>query len=278
MESKEHEDKFEDTGIGSTFALKQEECVADITDQDKAKGTSESTPKEAAAWIGTEVSPFAIISPEEPSLDLREVEILPSNDTILKHDADKARPRTLTSKGRKYQCELKKKAALAYDRDLRVKSRSLEGFIGDCKKPDEIRMEIADRAKEVDAVVQSFDDWIDLSVGTSERQRAANKVTDLYDTWKIIHTTAMQEIKRLEDDTKSVYSRKSHRSRTSTKSGSSKSSCRETLITCRARRAALQDKLKFSTVIAEQETGTVKDTKGTRRNLRPRSCLQKSDG
>ena len=49
------------------------------------------------------------------------------------------------------------------------------------------------------------------------------------------------------------YSRKSHRSRTFTKSGSSKSSCRETLITCHAKRAALQEKLRFSSVIAEQE-------------------------
>ena len=153
----------------------------------------------------------------------------------------------------KYQRELKKKAALAYDRDLRVKLRSLEEFIGNCKNPDKIRMEIADMAKEVDEVVQSFDDWIDLSVDTCERQRAANKQTYLYDTWKTIHTTAVQEIKRLEEDTKSVCSRKSHRSRTSTKSGSSKSSCRETLITCRAKRAALQEKLRFSSVIAEQE-------------------------
>ena len=51
--------------------------------------------------IGTEVSHFAIISPEEPSLDLRKVEILPSNDTIFEHNANKARPRTLTSKAEK---------------------------------------------------------------------------------------------------------------------------------------------------------------------------------
>ena len=31
--------------------------------------------------------------------------------------------------------------------------------------------------KEVDAVVQSFDDWIDLSVDNSERQRAVSKQT-----------------------------------------------------------------------------------------------------
>ena len=211
-DAKQHEDKLEDTGIGSTFASKQDEYIADIADQDNRKETSELTPKEAAASIRTEVSPFDIISPEEPSLNLKEVEILPSYDTTSDHDADKTRPRTLTSKGREYQCELKKKAALAYYRDLRVKLRSLEEFIGNCKNPDKIRMEIAVMAKEVDEVVQSFGDWIDLSVDTCERQRAANKQTYLYDTWKTIHTTAMQEIKRLEEDTKSVYSRKSHRS------------------------------------------------------------------
>ena len=51
LESKEREEKLEDTEIGSTFASKQDECIADITDQDNAKETSESTPKEAAASI-----------------------------------------------------------------------------------------------------------------------------------------------------------------------------------------------------------------------------------
>lgn len=126
------------------------------------------------------------------------------------------------------ECELKKRAALAYDRNLRVKLRSLEGLIGHSKKRDEIRIELADMLRKQMWSCNLFDDWIDLSA--TECQRAINKQTYLYDTWKIIHTTAVQEIKRLKDETESVYSRKSHHSRTSTKSGSSKSSCRETLI------------------------------------------------
>ena len=89
MDAKQHEDKLKDTGIGSTFASKQDEYIADIADQDNRKETSELTPKEAAASIRTEVSPFDIISPEEPSLNLKEVEILPSYDTTFDHDADK---------------------------------------------------------------------------------------------------------------------------------------------------------------------------------------------
>ena len=251
MESKEQEDKPENTGIWtSTFASKQDEHV---TDQGDAKEMSRSTPKEPTVMIGSKVSPFPIVLSEEPLFDSKEDDMLPSDTNIVEHDAGKTRSRTLTSKGREYQCELKKKAALANDRDLQAKLRSLEEFIHDCKNPDEIRREIADMAKEVNEVQRSFDEWIELSVDTSESQRASNKQSYIYDTWKIIHATAVQEIKRLEDDVKSVYSRRSQRSRTSTKSGSSRSSYRETLLACRAKRAALQEKLKFSSVIAEQE-------------------------
>ena len=94
-------------------------------------------------------------------------------------------------KGREYQCELKKKAVLANDHDLQAKLRSFEEFIRDCKNPDEIRWEIADMAKQVGEVQQSFDEWIELSVDTSESQRAAHKQSYIYDTWNIIHATAV---------------------------------------------------------------------------------------
>lgn len=64
-------------------------------------------------------------------------------------------------------------------------------------------------AKEVDHVQKSFDEWIEVSLDTSESQRAT-------------------EIKKLEDDIKSVFSRRSQRSRTSAILGSSRSSCRDT--------------------------------------------------
>lgn len=146
---------------------------------------------------------------EEPSFDSKEVGILPSDRNIVEYDASKTRPRTLKSEGREYQCELRKRSALANDRDLRAKTRSLEEFICDCKNADEIRREIADMAKEVDHVQKSFDEWIEVSLDTSESQRAT-------------------EIKKLEDDVKSVFSRRSLRSRTSATLGSSRNSSRDT--------------------------------------------------
>ena len=81
-------------------------------------------------------------------------------------------------------------------------------------------------AEEVDEVQQSFDEWIELSLDTRESQRATNKQSHICDTWKIIHTTAVQEIKHLEDDAQSIHSRRSQRWRfsRSTKSDSTRSS------------------------------------------------------
>lgn len=107
-------------------------------------------------------------------------------------------------------------------------------------------------ANEVNKVQQSFNEWLELSVDIRETQRTSNKQSYLYDTRKIIHANAVQEIKKLEDDIKSVYSRRSQRSQSSSKSESNKSSYKEALPTCCAKRATLQEKLKFSSVIAEK--------------------------
>ena len=155
MESKEQADEHEDTGIWSTITSKQDEHV---TEQVIGKEISRSTQKEPTASKGSEVSPFPMILSEQTSPDPKEASILPSDEAIIEHNASKTRPRTLTSKGREYQCELQKKAALANDRDLHAKLRSLEDFILVCKNPDEIRREIAFMAKEVDEVQQSFDE------------------------------------------------------------------------------------------------------------------------
>ena len=126
MESKEQADEHEDTGIWSTFTLKLDKHVAK---QIGAKEISRSTQKELTASIGSEVSPFPMILSEQTSLDSKEASILPSHKAVIEHNSGKTRPRTLTSKGREYQCELKIKAALANDRNLLVKLRSLEYFI-----------------------------------------------------------------------------------------------------------------------------------------------------
>jgi len=95
-------DKHEDNGIGLTFTSKQY-----VTKPDKKTEIPRSTSEEPIALTGTKVSPFPIASFEEPSSNSNEVEILSSDTGNLEHDGSETRSRTLTSKGREYQCDLK---------------------------------------------------------------------------------------------------------------------------------------------------------------------------
>ena len=85
----------------------------------------------------------------------------------------------------------------------------------------------------------------------TENQHATQKQAFLLGTWKSVHAAALNEIKKSQVDNGSVFSQKSRHSRRS--SVTSGSSCRDTLIDVRAKRVALEEKLKFSKVIAEQE-------------------------
>ena len=249
MDSKENSDAHQDTGIWLTFASKEEEHV---TEQETTRDTSKSSTEEAVASTEPEVSYFPVISSEIASSDPKGVEISPSfAKNIVERDT--VRPRTLTSKGREFHCGLKKKTALARDRDFREKLKSYEELIQDGRILVELRKEGMRMVKELGEVMQCFDDWIELAGNNSERQHAANKQAYLLETSKTIHVTALQKIKTLEEDTRSVCSQRSQSSRSSARSRTSANSRKETLIECRAKRAALEEKLKFSAAIAEQE-------------------------
>ncbi|PFX12932.1 hypothetical protein AWC38_SpisGene23036 [Stylophora pistillata] len=85
----------------------------------------------------------------------------------------------------------------------------------------------------------------------TENQHATQKQAFLLDTGKFVHAAALNEIKKSQADNGSVFSQKSRPSRRS--SVSSGSSCGDTIINGRAKRVALEEKLKFSAAIAEQE-------------------------
>ena len=132
---------------------------------------------------------------------------------------------------------------------------ALKSWLVYLKIRNEIRKEVAVLTKLLDDVIQSFDEWMELSDGPSETQRTMTKQAYLIDAWKLIHATTIQQVQTIEEDKRSVSSRKSHHSQSSRSSTSkqSRSSCKETLIDFRAKRAALEEALKFAAAIAEQE-------------------------
>ena len=180
------------------------------------------------------------------------VEISSISNADIVDNSSNTRPRTLTAKGREYNCGLKRSAAIANERQFRSKLDTFKEQILFGKDPKEIKEDISALIKELDIVLQSFDQWIELTDDPDETHQATSKQTYLLDTWKAVHDTAV-EIDKLQDDATSIRSQISHRSRASKRSGSSRSSCKETLLEFRAKRAALEETLKFSAVIAEQE-------------------------
>ena len=218
---------------------------------------TESTAEGPVTRTETEVSDLPFISPQSYSSRPKIIEISSSNEkNIVDESTGKEnRPRTRTVKGRAYQCNLKKNTALAKDRELRTKLRGFEELVSLSQDTSVIRKEISVLTKLLDDAIQSFDEWMELSDESSETQRALTKQVYLIDTRKLIHATAIQRLQTIEEDKGSVSSRKSHYSQSSSSSASkpSRISCKETLINFRAVRAALEEALKFSAVIAEQE-------------------------
>ncbi|PFX25381.1 hypothetical protein AWC38_SpisGene9993 [Stylophora pistillata] len=103
----------------------------------------------------------------------------------------------------------------------------------------------------VSDALRLFNERIELSMDPTENQHATQKQAFLLGTWKSVHAAALNEIKKSQVDNGSVCSKESRHLRRS--SVSSRSSCRDTIINIRAKRVALEDKLKFSAAIAEQE-------------------------
>ena len=93
-----------------------------------------------------------------------------------------------------------------------------------------------------------------------QAQHASYRQENLIKTWKMVHQFAWDQLQQIENvkveslrsqNTKS--SQRSHRSRTSHKSSSSAASYKENLVEMQAKKAALQEKMKFSATLAEQQ-------------------------
>ena len=94
--------------------------------------------------------------------------------------------------------------------------------------------------------MRSFDDWIVLLEDSSDIEIISEKKQVLVDIWQSVYLAAQTRLRQLYDeDTKSITSCASRRSAAS--SSSSK------IIEVKAKKAALQEKMKFRAAIAEQE-------------------------
>ena len=185
MDSAKFDDKHEDTGLGLTFVSRPEEL---LIEKSAKKHTSSPAHEEIVDSTKTEVS-SSVILPDNVSLrpKIEEISSITNADIIV--DSSNTRPRTLTAKGREYKCGLKRSAAIDNDRQFRSKLDTFKEQILSGKDPKEIKEDISALIKELDIVLQSFDQWIELSDDSDETHQATSKQTYLLDTWKAVHDT-----------------------------------------------------------------------------------------
>ena len=156
------------------------------------------------------------------------------------------RRRNMTEKGLEYNLELKEKPVKRKDLEFCRKVNNITSR----HDPSEITGEISALTSDLETIIEAYDEVILLLRDPVEIYDIEQRKTDLRNLWHSVHAT-VQTCLLKSSDTKSVTSR--HSSRTSRLSKSSSAALSQTLVEFKAKRAALEEKMKYEAAIAEQE-------------------------
>ncbi|XP_032232082.2 uncharacterized protein LOC116614782 isoform X1 [Nematostella vectensis] len=162
------------------------------------------------------------------------------------------RSRTMTEKGLEYAKELKAKTAKAATDHFRQVISDFLAHLSSSNNKDQILKELSHCNALAESATTKLNDFYDLIKETPDSQEVADSQLDIHQSINEAKKIAHEKITTLEyqADKMSVISSASHSSRRSSKSSKS---ARDTLIDVRAKRAALEEKIKFNNSILEQE-------------------------
>ena len=170
-------------------------------------------------------------------------------------DLPETRARTMTEKGFEFRSATKEKSARSTNKRFHSNVTKFHAFLANSDN----RAEIEERAKSLitiaDHTEHELTTWLKLVRFTSGEEIIADLISTIQDTIEGCRRAALCKIKAIEKDeitsVRSPTSRKT--SKMSSASGSSNCSSKETLINVKAKRAALEKKIKFSDAIEEQQ-------------------------
>ncbi|XP_032225977.2 uncharacterized protein LOC116608996 [Nematostella vectensis] len=162
------------------------------------------------------------------------------------------RSRTMAEKGLEYAKELKAKTAKAATDHFRQVTSDFLAHLSSSNNKDQILKELSHCNALAESATTKLNDFYDLIKETPDSQEVADSQLDIHQSINEAKKIAHEKITTLEyqADKMSVISSASHSSR---KSSKSPKSARDTLIDVRAKRAALEEKIKFNNSILEQE-------------------------
>lgn len=200
-------------------------------------------------------------SDELSKLDTGFSETLDKNNELNEKSKPEARVRTLTEKGIEYTAQLKANAARAAKKEFNDNVYSFQAFLVSSRDRDIINSQLDKLIKLGRFAKTKLEEWQELVKTAPEIAIIEEILSNIKDSVDGARGATFAKFAQLENEEKeSVYSIKSHfSSRHSVKSYRSQhsllsgSSTKETLINVKAKRAALEQKIKFSDAIQEQQ-------------------------
>ncbi len=187
-----------------------------------------------------------------------EVDQAGSSQTLDSNRAQNSRKRTMTEKGLEYAITIKRKVALSKAQEFKSSLTDFRFSVSTTRSQNELKLELEAKIDQFRAALQAFDECLQLIVDPLQSCSITDAQNELKTTWEGPEGAlnfAEECLRALqEEDTRSISSyvtQKSMRSRGSSRS--SLSNTKDTLISIKAKKAVLQERLKFTDVIKEQE-------------------------
>ena len=166
----------------------------------------------------------------------------------------------MTEKGRQFTLESRRKAALDGKRKFNRKLLLFEKLVSESRSRDAIKSEWQALKVLVENISQEFVDCLNYATDTEDISTITSEQQDLHVSWERIRFKALHRLDYLDsrDETKSNSSRGSRRSNFSQRSAKSNSSCKDALLGATAKRAVLEQRLRFSDSVKDQEKALAK--------------------
>ena len=161
----------------------------------------------------------------------------------------------MTEKGHEITLEIRKKAALDYNKEFRRKLLVVEKLITESSDREALQSELQALKNSADKTLQEFVNWLNLAKEPEEINEITKEQYEVQNSWEKISADASYRLERLElkEEIRSNSSRGSRKSKFSRLSSKSSSSSKSALLGIKARRAVLEQKLFFSDTIKKQE-------------------------
>lgn len=166
----------------------------------------------------------------------------------------------MTEKGRQFTLESGRKAALDGQRKFNRKLLLFEKLVSESRSRDAIKSEWQALKVLVENISQEFVDCLNYATDTEDISTITSEQQDLHVSWERIRSKALHRLDYLDsrNETKSNSSCGSRRSNFSQRSAKSNSSCKDALLGATAKRAVLEQRLRFSNSVKDQEKALAK--------------------